>query len=73
MPNIMPILPGGPTGPESLNPVGPRGLTKQGASADQHLRLQAAMEVEAIFLGQLLEQMRRAMVDPLSSNPHLHS
>ena len=50
---------------EPLSLLKQQGLTETGATDDRR-RLRAAMEVEAIFLGQLLEQMRRAMVDPLT-------
>jgi Rod binding domain-containing protein len=49
---------------EPLSLLKQPGLTEGGATDDR--RLQAALEVEAIFLGQILEQMRRAMVDPLT-------
>jgi len=41
----------------------------EGKATDEHRRLQAAMEVEAIFLGQLLEIMQRSMVDSVGSSP----
>jgi Rod binding domain-containing protein len=54
--------------PESLSPLQQQGLTERGTPTDSIRRLQAAMEIESIFLEQLLGQMRRAMVDPVSSN-----
>ena len=44
------------------------GLSEGGATEGDR-RLQAAMEVEAIFLGQLLETMKRSMVDSVGSSP----
>jgi Rod binding domain-containing protein len=54
--------------PESLSPLQQQGLTERGAPDDHQRRLQAAMEIESIFLEQLMSQMRRAMVDPVSHN-----
>jgi Rod binding domain-containing protein len=54
--------------PESLSPLEQQGLTDRGAPDDHQRRLQAAMEIESIFLEQLMSQMRRAMVDPVSHN-----
>ena len=54
--------------PESLSPLQQQGLTERGTPTDSIRRLQAAMEIESIFLEQLLGQMRRSMVDPVSSN-----
>jgi Rod binding domain-containing protein len=51
----------------SLNLLREQGLAAGGATDDRSL-LQAAMEVEAIFLGQLLDHGRRALVDPVSQN-----
>jgi hypothetical protein len=53
---------------EPLSLLQQYGLNKGGAT-DEHRRLQAAIEVEAIFLGQLLEIMRRSMVDSVGSSP----
>ena len=70
MPNRMTsLLPPGPTGLGNLDPLGQPGLARRGAGHETRLLTQAALEVEAIFLGQLLEQMRRAMVQPLSPSP----
>jgi Rod binding domain-containing protein len=56
---------------ESLSRLKKQGLA-EGGGTDEHRRLQAAMQVEAIFLRQLLEQMRQAMVDSLGpSSPNL--
>jgi peptidoglycan hydrolase FlgJ len=54
--------------PESLSPLQQQGLTERGTPNDSQRRLQAAMEIESIFLEQLMGQMRRSMVDPVSSN-----
>ena len=53
--------------PEPLSLLQQHGLSA-GKGTDDHRRLQAAMEVEAIFLGQLLETMRRSMVDSVGSS-----
>jgi Rod binding domain-containing protein len=53
---------------EPLSLLQQYGLNEGGAT-DEHRRLQAAMEVEAIFLGQLLEIMRRSMVESVGSSP----
>jgi hypothetical protein len=50
-----------------LNPQNQLGLTEPGSAGGGRGR-QAAVEVEAIFLEQLLQQSRRAMVDPVSSS-----
>jgi Rod binding domain-containing protein len=55
--------------PESLGPLQQQGLTERGTPNDSVRRLHAAMEIESIFLEQLLGQMRRSMVDTASSNP----
>jgi len=62
---MTPFLPSGPTGLGSLSPLGHPGLAKKNANHENRLLTQAAVEAEAVFLGQLLEQMRRAMVEPL--------
>ncbi len=54
--------------PESLSPLRQQGLTERGTPNDSIRRVQAAMEIESIFLEQLMSQMRRSMVDPVSSN-----
>jgi Rod binding domain-containing protein len=54
--------------PESLSPIQRQGLTERGTPNDSVRRLQAAMEIESIFLEQLMGQMRRSMVDPVSSS-----
>lgn len=51
---------------EPLTLMKQQDMTRQAASADRPRLLQAALEIEAIFLEQLMGQMRRAMVDPLS-------
>jgi peptidoglycan hydrolase FlgJ len=51
---------------ESTSPLSQQDLTEQGAPSERRRLLQAAMEVEAIFMEQLLQQMRRTMVEPLS-------
>jgi hypothetical protein len=50
-----------------LNPQQQLGLT-EGESSGEGRGRQAAVEVEAIFLEQLLQQSRRAMVEPVSSS-----
>jgi Rod binding domain-containing protein len=52
---------------EPLSLLQQHGLSA-GKGPNDHRRLQAAMEVEAIFLGQLLETMRRSMVDSVGSS-----
>ena len=54
---------------ESLSLVKQQGLAKGGTPDDRRRLHQAAMEIESIFLEQLMGQMRRAMVDPLSPSP----
>ena len=49
----------------ATSPLMKQGLTAQGTPTDRRLQ-QAAQEVEAIFLEQLLGQMRTALVDPIS-------
>ncbi len=51
---------------ESMSPLNQQGLSEPGAPSERRRLLQAAMEVEAIFMEQLLHQMRRTMVEPLS-------
>ena len=55
--------------PESLGPLQQQGLTERGTPNDSIRRLHAAMEIESIFLEQLMGQMRRSMVDTASASP----
>jgi Rod binding domain-containing protein len=55
--------------PESLGPMQQQGITERGTPNDSVRRLHAAMEIESIFLEQLMGQMRRSMVDTASANP----
>jgi len=55
--------------PESLGPLQQQGVTERGTPNDSVRRLHAAMEIESIFLEQLLGQMRRSMVDTASASP----
>jgi Rod binding domain-containing protein len=55
--------------PESLGPLQQQGITERGTPNDSIRRLHAAVEIESIFLEQLMSQMRRSMVDTASSNP----
>jgi Rod binding domain-containing protein len=55
--------------PESLGPLQKQGLTERGTPNDSIRRLHAAMEIESIFLEQLMGQMRRSMVDTANATP----
>jgi Rod binding domain-containing protein len=55
--------------PESLGPLQQQGITERGTPNDSIRRLHAAMEIESIFLEQLMGQMRRSMVDTVGSSP----
>jgi|GEM_PF-1585066 Rod binding domain-containing protein len=55
--------------PESLDPVEQQGTGARGTPKDSIRRLHAAMEIESIFLEQLMGQMRRSMVDTVSASP----
>ncbi len=55
--------------PESSGPLQEQGSTKRGTPNDSIRRLKAATEIESIFIEQLMSQMRRSMVDPVSSSP----
>jgi Rod binding domain-containing protein len=55
--------------PESLGPLQQQGLAERGTPNDSIRRFHAAMEIESIFLEQLLGQMRRSMVDTVNSSP----
>jgi Rod binding domain-containing protein len=52
--------------PDAMSPLMQPGSTDQGASADRRRLQQAAVEVESIFLEQLLGQMRSTLVDPIT-------
>ncbi len=60
-----PVLHWGPTGPGGLNPLHNLDLKNQGSN--RRALTQAALEVEALFLSQLLESLRRSLVQSLSS------
>jgi Rod binding domain-containing protein len=55
--------------PESLGPLQKQGITERGTPNDSVRRLRAAMEIESIFMEQLMGQMRRSMVDTVGANP----
>lgn len=55
----------GPTGPGGLSPLHDLNLKSQGR--DRRALMQAAVEVEAQFLSQLLEGLRRSLVASLAS------
>ncbi len=55
--------------PESLGPLQKQGITERGTPNDSIRRLRAAMEIESIFVEQLMGQMRRSMVDTVGANP----
>jgi Rod binding domain-containing protein len=52
--------------PEAASSLVQQGASGQGASADRRRLQQTAVEVESVFLEQLLEQMRSSMVDPVN-------
>ncbi len=55
--------------PESLGALQKQGVTERGTPKDSIRRLHAAMEIESIFLEQLMGQMRRSMVDTVGASP----
>ncbi len=52
--------------PDASSPLKRRSLNGQGAPADQAKLRKTAIEVESVFLEQLLGQMRSSMVDPIN-------
>ena len=55
--------------PESRGPLQQQGVAERGTPNDSIRRLHAAMEIESIFVEQLLGQMRRSMVDTVGASP----
>jgi Rod binding domain-containing protein len=64
-PSALALFPPGPRGPEGLKGLLSSASAAPGQTPADSLP-QTAVEVEAIFLGHLLEQLRKALVQPVS-------
>lgn len=65
--NLTGLLNWGSTGPGGLSPL--QGLSLKGRVPDRRFLAQAAVEAETQFLGQLLENLRKSLVQSLGSRP----
>ena len=64
--NFSALLPTGPTGPEGLSSLASL-QARAGKTTDPRALAQAAVEVDALFLTQLLEKLRQALLSGCSS------
>src|SRR4030042_2139951 len=66
--NLSSLLSPGPTGAAGLSPLYALGLKNRGKINDRKSLGQVCVEIEGVFLTQLLEQMRKSMVRGLKSS-----